>query len=260
MELTSKEWKTILDIVYAINSSKNLTAMRTTFLKLIKELISYDFGIFDLCKTKDNKFLCFTDPIIDSKYDEKFEKEFVISYDNTYYSKSYSRWIHYEDEPVVYRETDFISNEMREKTEYFKFYLKPKNLIYSCGCELIAEKKNLGVVTLYREAQNGDYNDKELYILEILLPHLINLLSNKRSIDDFIIGDLENLEDKGLTNREMQVLNLIYKGHDNISISEILHISVNTVKKHIYNIFSKLEVNTRMQLISKYNMTDNNND
>lgn len=228
--------------------------MRTVFLESIQKLINYDFGIFDLSKTKDNQFVCFIDPIVKSKYSKDFEEEFVIGYDNIYYSKSYSRWIHYEEEPIVYRETDFITSEMREKSEYYKFYLKPKNLIYSCGCELISEKKNLGVVTLYREEEKGDYSDEELYILKLLMPHLINALSCMMTNDEYIIPDFNVFDNMGLTSREMQVLKLICKGYDNNAISEHLFISINTVKKHIYNIFSKLEVNTRMQLMSKYNM------
>lgn len=52
-----------------------------------------------------------------------------------------------------------------------------------------------------------------------------------------------------LTEREIDILNLIAKGCSNAQISETLFISLNTVKTHIKNIFKKLEVEDRTQAV-----------
>ena len=52
-----------------------------------------------------------------------------------------------------------------------------------------------------------------------------------------------------LTDREIDILNLIAKGLSNLEISENLFISLNTVKTHIKNIFQKLEVEDRTQAV-----------
>ena len=54
-----------------------------------------------------------------------------------------------------------------------------------------------------------------------------------------------------LTEREVDVLNLIAKGCSNQEISDNLCISLNTVKTHIKNIFQKLEVEDRTQAAMK---------
>lgn len=54
-----------------------------------------------------------------------------------------------------------------------------------------------------------------------------------------------------LTERELDVLNLIAKGCSNQEISDALFISLNTVKTHIKNIFQKLEVEDRTQAAMK---------
>jgi len=54
-----------------------------------------------------------------------------------------------------------------------------------------------------------------------------------------------------LTEREVDVLNLIAKGSSNQEISDALCISLNTVKTHIKNIFQKLEVEDRTQAAMK---------
>ena len=52
-----------------------------------------------------------------------------------------------------------------------------------------------------------------------------------------------------LSPRELDVLELIVEGYTNQEIAGRLYISINTVKKHINHIFSKLEVTTRAQAI-----------
>ncbi len=52
-----------------------------------------------------------------------------------------------------------------------------------------------------------------------------------------------------LSRREIQILKLLCDGKNNNEISGMLSISVNTVKKHISNIFNKLNVDSRTQLI-----------
>ena len=54
-----------------------------------------------------------------------------------------------------------------------------------------------------------------------------------------------------LTAREKEVLNLMADGMSNMQIAEFLFISVATVKRHAYNIYQKLTVNTRMQAVAK---------
>lgn len=48
----------------------------------------------------------------------------------------------------------------------------------------------------------------------------------------------------------MDVVKCIVEGCSNNEISEKLHISVNTVKNHITNIYQKLNVKDRAQLIA----------
>lgn len=52
-----------------------------------------------------------------------------------------------------------------------------------------------------------------------------------------------------ITKSELQILRLIYKGMSNLEISDYLNIKKDTVKFHIKNIYSKLNVNNRIQAI-----------
>lgn len=54
-----------------------------------------------------------------------------------------------------------------------------------------------------------------------------------------------------LSDRELEVLHLIAAGHSRQEIASRLVVSLNTVKTHIRNIFSKLGVNSQMQAVGK---------
>lgn len=56
-----------------------------------------------------------------------------------------------------------------------------------------------------------------------------------------------------LTKSETRVIKLIYKGMSNIEISEYLNIKIDTVKFHVKNIYSKLNVKNRMQAVQVAN-------
>jgi NarL family two-component system response regulator LiaR len=53
-----------------------------------------------------------------------------------------------------------------------------------------------------------------------------------------------------LTDREMQVLNLVVQGQSNQQIADALVITLATVKAHISNILSKLQVSSRAEAIA----------
>ena len=63
-------------------------------------------------------------------------------------------------------------------------------------------------------------------------------------------AEKSNIEiDSILSEREKEILHQIIHGHDAKRVSEILSISVLTVRKHIANIYHKLHVNSRAQII-----------
>ena len=61
---------------------------------------------------------------------------------------------------------------------------------------------------------------------------------------------------ESLTAREREVLQLLVDGASNREIAQFLVLSVNTVKKHVFNICSKLGVQNRAQAIAKARTLD----
>lgn len=63
--------------------------------------------------------------------------------------------------------------------------------------------------------------------------------------------DTAQLEKLGISKREHEVLELMARGLTNQEIADKLFVSVNTIKTHSANLFSKLDVRRRTQAIQK---------
>jgi len=60
-----------------------------------------------------------------------------------------------------------------------------------------------------------------------------------------------------LTTREIEVARSLIDGNTYKQVAYYLHISPGTVKQHIKNIYRKLEINSRVQLIKEFNKISN---
>ena len=63
--------------------------------------------------------------------------------------------------------------------------------------------------------------------------------------------DISYVIERNLTDREVEILRQIVEGKNNREISEKLHVSVDTIKLHVSNIYTKLSVKDRVQAAVK---------
>ena len=67
---------------------------------------------------------------------------------------------------------------------------------------------------------------------------------------EFILNE-KALADADISNRELEVLQLIAAGMSNQEIADTLFLSLSTIKTHVANIFFKLDVTRRTQAVEK---------
>lgn len=81
----------------------------------------------------------------------------------------------------------------------------------------------------------------------------INKKSSKKAINPFNRSsvDYKKIEELGISKREYEVLLEICKGCSNKEIGEKLFVSESTIKTHVSNILTKLDVKRRTQAIQK---------
>ena len=98
--------------------------------------------------------------------------------------------------------------------------------------ELVLEKKNSEIKN-YLE---------EIHQLQNSVQH---------TSQNFLNGTSKISKEFDLSKRETEVLQYIVEGYSNEQISEKLFVSKNTIKTHIKNIYSKLDVKNRIQVVNK---------
>lgn len=248
--ISETEWITINNILLELYTIDNLEALSQKLMKVIRMLIPYTKGYFILLDEEQN-----------IRENEShfigFNTEAERLYINKYYNVDYIRYLYdIKSETSVYRDTNILDSAIREKTDFYVNFLRPEDIVFGCGILIIKNGRVIGIFNLFRNEQLEDFMDKELYILDILKNHLENMIYNVTQLCRANISVNKNLnafaDTFSLTDREVEVLCLINKGYSNQKIADELSISLSTVKKHVYNLFSKTGVVNRSQLISLF--------
>ncbi len=128
-----------------------------------------------------------------------------------------------------------------------------RNFIYMIGI-LVASTIIIGFLYMFfslrRKNKELELEQKNSEIQSYVLK--IKELEHKMQKEGKPKLDIEKkLKELDLTKREIDVLKLIAEGYSNDQIAEKMFISKNTVKSHIKNIYLKLDVKNRIQVVKK---------
>lgn len=254
--LSQNQWETINRSVrdlYQVSQAQGTFSsenVRACFLRILRELVPYSFADFSLGSSDTGGVCRLADPVVLSNYDAGFESEFLAQYDTVYSSCDYVSWLFKSAESLVYQESDLINDSMRRQSSFYSRYLLSFGLVHIAGIVLCPGGRFCGALTLYNTAEQGDFSDTDLYVLRQFLPHLDLLcLSWGSSADADEPLSCNPLKERYfLTAREIEIASCIFNGLSNKAIARQLSIAEDTVKKHIYHIFQKLDLSSRSEL------------
>ena len=148
--------------------------------------------------------------------------------------------LHARDERVL-RLSDQLTARQRRTLEFDALVWRPLGIHDSLRMWLPAEGTR--VRSIYLERSGRNYTKRDVTLLSLLRPHLIRMRINagfRRRASGY----------RELTPREAEVLGWIAHGKRNAEIARLLFISPHTVRKHIENIFEKLDVRTRTAAVA----------
>ncbi len=93
------------------------------------------------------------------------------------------------------------------------------------------------------------FNEQTLYAtIEIALAN--HATQANRHVPELVLDKLNGHLLAPLTEREFEVIRLMYAGKTNQQIADDLYIAMNTLKKHINNAYFKLDVNSRTTAVA----------
>ena len=145
-----------------------------------------------------------------------------------------------DDLPVLRWSDRYSRRALRRLDLYWEV-----NRPLGCEYELTVWLKHGSAVLggFHFDRSRSDFSDRDVCFLETLLPHLVQLAH----------GATERWADVAalLTRREREILGWVARGRTNGEIAWLLCISQGTVRKHLDNIYDKLDVSNRTAAVGR---------
>lgn len=247
-QLFDRDWEFILDTIYRINMTVDVSTFANETLFCLCTLIPCEQGTFFSIKEVDGV------PVGSNPYVWGTEARFMSQFMEGRYDRDpYFGLMGMKKHSYAFRDTDMIPEEQRLSSRVFKEIYIPQGIYYALRLELAYHESVIGQFALFNSQERGDFSERDLRIANLLAQHIAwkySMLNHDPAQDAKLGKRQEMLSDRFLlTQRECEVIGLVADGLTDDEISEHLFISVSTVKKHIYNSCTKIGVNSRAQLI-----------
>ena len=242
--LEENEWMLLNETAYNVSFIYSFDQMRIDFLKWIRMLIRYDAATFSFVKDGE---LCDTIAAELSPAEVKvFEK--------AYEEDNPLRWILLSGRNYAYCQSDVLSLEKMEESKLYREFYKPKGLVWSMGTNIVFREDVVGLIMFFRTKGRGDFEKRDLFVMDQLQKHLAYRLYYEAKKSDSRFFWAKGYQEKisrenNLTSRESELMEYALQGLANEAIAEQMKISVNTVKKHFHNLYEKMHVKNRVQLL-----------
>lgn len=151
----------------------------------------------------------------------------------------------------IKKNTPDLEEDYKKNPDFYSKIQSELKQQYSSASYYLQFQEEISILSISVIKQNYLFHKKLNYLLGILLLIvLITILFLSQKIRTQKRQEVIN-EISTLTNQEEKIAKLICNGMSNKEIASTLFISQSTVKTHIRNLYSKLEIFNRQQLIEK---------
>lgn len=247
MQLTEFEQTILNELTYKILKAEDDRQMRMDCLNNIRLLIPFDMGFFCLTDVLSGE------NILRDGVACGFTQEEMDHYLQMYIAQPNRVWLTAVSESRAFRVSDFLSREAKERFAFYENSEKIYGLEYAIRMVLVHNDIQVGFLSIFRSKNAEDFNDRDIFILDTIKKHMAFYLYK----NVFLAGqsakptvDLNRTAAAyGLTPREKEIMELLFKGERNEDIAEELCIALNTEKKHVLNIYKKLRISNRVDLM-----------
>jgi DNA-binding CsgD family transcriptional regulator len=247
--LSKTTWAKIHDFILSIGPISSVDELNTNIMSNLPELVHFENSGILIDLDKNLK------PEINTRFSVRIGKEWSESFNDYFYEKGLF--------PDIDKNTfsaDYHNPGTYGKDEYVNDFIVPQRIHYSAGLIIAGqENKPIHFLVLNRTSDEHGFSPAELAVLKIIQPHISNYYITAHMLDGFrrmplLLTELEK-HNRLLSPRESEIVYLIAKRLKPMDIAGELNISYYTVRKHIENIYKKLNVADRHQLFQRINST-----
>lgn len=235
-------WMKVNDFLVEVGAERTIQNFKSIILKRIEDLVPYDVAAawFEMSRTCPAK-MC----------DNLEVPEKWVDAHNKYYYK-----IAPALDDLDVKKATFSNYKLFQDTEYYQDFLRPLGIRYGTGIILHDLRGNPSLTLCITDSKYNYEKDRKVsFLLETIQPHLenyysyLNLISGQ-NIDEFHLAELEE-GCKPLSKREAEITGLLCRRSTIAEIASQLQLSPRTVESYIYNIYQKLKVRNRRELLLK---------
>ncbi|MDO4492159.1 MAG: helix-turn-helix transcriptional regulator [Lachnospiraceae bacterium] len=248
------------DLIGRLYSCCTAEELLPRFLLPLKMLIPYSYASIFLANPENNSNssdmsdMLNPDPICSPDSFREAELQYLkhISEDRTL-------WLIQSNDASLVRESDLFSPQERQSGPMYENCYRKFNVDDIMHLTVVYNQKFLGIISLFRRKDEDCFSNDDVFILRALGEHLnavfYKILSTV-SLSKENTGNLPELKETfSLTDREYQIVERTFRFQTPEEIAEEMDIRPNTLQKHLQNIFRKMQVTSRWELL-KYRGQD----
>ena len=225
------------EIIYHLHTCHSLDDLNRTILAQIKFLIPYSYASLIVVNIDpETREIHHSAPFCLPESLTALEEEWIAR-DH----QDESLWVSHAPESIVVRSSD-LSGEGRLESAIFRDLYQAYNIYDTMSMNLAYDHQVMALLTLYRTRADGVFTDQEAFYLRAMARNINFAYAAmvRRETDRPEALTLEEAtQTYGLTRRETEILRLVFQEQNNEEILARLHISKNTLQKHLQNLYRK---------------------
>lgn len=167
---------------------------------------------------------------------------YEAAYRTHYWDSTCSIYDRTGDTTIVARDSDLETSAERARSGMAADYSLPADARHEIVVCLEAGGPQRTVRLLFTRGPGPDFSDRDVAVLTLLRPHLQGA---------FLAAERRRRGISPLTPRQQEVLRYVAAGYGNGQIARRMKLSEATVRKHLENIFGRLDVGTRAAAVAR---------
>ena len=258
MELN--EYCLLNELIYCIYTEENFETLCRILLKRLKHFIKCSYASVLLADLKNEGHLCH--PICEPESFIEAEKCYL-----QYEEQDHLLWLSYSPQTMVFRDSQALSDTKRLSSRIYRDCYSHYDIFDTLQMNLTYNSHFLGCVTLYRTKHESQFTDLDVLYLRLLSIHLNCVFYQRYYLTSSPEFQKEIVPEKFsspngschpqiqwlLTKREHEIADYVQRGYGNAEIAGALNITEHTLNKHLQNIYRKLNISSRWELLSYLN-------
>ncbi|MGN0363043.1 MAG: helix-turn-helix transcriptional regulator [Bilifractor sp.] len=239
------------NLLYSLYTAIDFEDLKSKLLSHLEELIPHQYSSILLIdpmysrkggKLKISEFYCKPSEFMEA------EKTYMEKYPD-----AMDRRLNISRETVSVRESSLMPEAERLHSKFYQECYRRFDIYDTLQLSITSGEDLLAVLTLFRTRSAGAFADEDVYLLKALSKHLNTIFyKHCRETDTAasVSGAVETITRRvHMTPKETEILTLIFLTKSNIEICDELGIKEHTLQKHFQNIYRKLNISSRWELL-----------